>query len=226
LKYLQFRKVMPVLQDRIASTKRTTRQAMRSEATRKALLAAAQKVFSRDGFEAARIEDIAAEAGRSRGAFYANFSNKEQAFFALREQAIEEYEAEVSAIQARNLPLEDERTLFERWVAARIPDQGQILLQLEFKQFAVRHPEVRRKLLEQHLRKVCKVELQCTEGLLPGPGSQPTIDQQRRMLLIEAVIEGLALSCNFSPEVMTRDYIGRAVKLLLGAVLQGSGAGS
>jgi len=53
---------------------------------RKALLEAAMNVFVRDGFEASRIEDIAAEAGRSRGAFYVNFSNKAEAFFALREQ--------------------------------------------------------------------------------------------------------------------------------------------
>lgn len=211
---------MSVLLDQTAPRKRTGRQAMRSEATRKALLAAAQKVFARDGFEAARIEDIAAEAGRSRGAFYANFTNKQEAFFALREQAIEEYEAEVSAIQARRLPPRQERDLFERWLATRIPEQGQILLQLEFKQFALRHPQERRQLMEQHLRKVCKVELESMEGLLPSTRSQPTPEQQRRMLLLEAVIEGLALSHSFSPELMTPEYMYEAVQLLFGAVLK------
>src|SRR6202789_387766 len=61
-----------------------SRQAMKSEQTRADLLRAAEIIFARDGFEASRIEDIAAEAGRSRGAFYANFASKTEVFLALR----------------------------------------------------------------------------------------------------------------------------------------------
>src|SRR6202165_2908647 len=63
-----------------------TRQAERTEATRRKLLAAADRIFARDGFEAARLEDIAAGAGYTRGAFYAHFGGKEEIFFALLEQ--------------------------------------------------------------------------------------------------------------------------------------------
>ena len=49
----------------------------RTEETRRKLLAAGLRVFARDGFEASRLEDIAAEAGHTRGAFYANFATKE-----------------------------------------------------------------------------------------------------------------------------------------------------
>src|ERR1700733_5360973 len=68
---------------------RSSLQTLRSERTRVALLAAAEKIFARDGFEASRIEDIAAEAGRSRGAFYANFLNKTEVFLALRTRAMQ-----------------------------------------------------------------------------------------------------------------------------------------
>ena len=47
---------------------------------------AAEQTFARDGYEAARLEDIAARAGYTRGAFYANFESKEDIFFALLEQ--------------------------------------------------------------------------------------------------------------------------------------------
>src|SRR5260221_14608800 len=63
-----------------------SRQAERTEATRQKLLAAAERIFARDGFEAARLEDIAAGAGYTRGAFYANYGGKEEIFFALLEQ--------------------------------------------------------------------------------------------------------------------------------------------
>src|SRR6202040_4226360 len=68
-----------------------TRQAARTEATRRKLLAAAERIFARDGFEAARLEDIAAGAGYTRGAFYANFCDKEEIFFALLDQWVRQH---------------------------------------------------------------------------------------------------------------------------------------
>ncbi len=45
-------------------------------ATRQALLEAALKVFSRQGYAAARLEDVAEQAGVTRGAIYWHFKNK------------------------------------------------------------------------------------------------------------------------------------------------------
>src|ERR1700733_7368045 len=67
-----------------------TRQAERTRATRRKLLDAAKRIFAQDGFEAARLEDIAAGAGYTRGAFYANFKSKEDIFFALFEEWVRE----------------------------------------------------------------------------------------------------------------------------------------
>jgi AcrR family transcriptional regulator len=52
------------------------RDAQREE-TRRRLFAAALDVFRRDGLDAARIEDIAAQVGVSRGTFYFHFPTKE-----------------------------------------------------------------------------------------------------------------------------------------------------
>jgi AcrR family transcriptional regulator len=48
--------------------------------TRQQLLAAARRVFERDGFLAARVTDIAQEAGFAHGSFYTYFSSKEDVF--------------------------------------------------------------------------------------------------------------------------------------------------
>jgi TetR/AcrR family acrAB operon transcriptional repressor len=48
--------------------------------TRQNLLNAALKVFSRKGYSATRLEDIAAEAGVTRGAIYHHFGGKEELF--------------------------------------------------------------------------------------------------------------------------------------------------
>lgn len=51
--------------------------------TRRELLDAAGRVFARRGLERASIDEIAAEAGYTKGAFYASFASKEELFLAI-----------------------------------------------------------------------------------------------------------------------------------------------
>src|SRR5580704_2953968 len=84
-----------------------TRQAERTRATRRKLLDAAKRIFAQDGFEGARLEDIAAGAGYTRGAFYANFKSKEDIFFALFEEWVgQRIETFTDAIRRHTNPAE------------------------------------------------------------------------------------------------------------------------
>ena len=56
--------------------------------TRAALLDAAARVFVERGFQGASVEVIAAEAGFTRGAFYSNFSTKEELFAELLQDRV------------------------------------------------------------------------------------------------------------------------------------------
>jgi AcrR family transcriptional regulator len=67
--------------------KRLTRAEKRAQ-TREALLEAAGRVFVREGFQGASVERITAEAGFSRGAFYSNFSSKEELFAELLQDRV------------------------------------------------------------------------------------------------------------------------------------------
>lgn len=53
------------------------------EQTRQRLLEASHAMFVQKGFTLASVEDIAAAAGYTRGAFYSNFSDKTELFFEL-----------------------------------------------------------------------------------------------------------------------------------------------
>jgi AcrR family transcriptional regulator len=64
------------------TTQRLTRGERQAQ-TREALLDAAARVFVRRGFQASSVEEITAEAGYTRGAFYSNFSSKEELFVEL-----------------------------------------------------------------------------------------------------------------------------------------------
>jgi TetR/AcrR family acrAB operon transcriptional repressor len=57
-----------------------------SERTRQGILAAARKVFARQGVTRTTFEEIAAAAGVTRGAIYWHFADKTELFFAMREQ--------------------------------------------------------------------------------------------------------------------------------------------
>ncbi len=92
------------------------------------------------------MEDIASLAGYTRGAFYANFKSKEDIFFALLEQWVARRIAEVSAVLAReNTPEKRLRALRQHY-AQIAKDRRLALLSLEFKLFAIRHPEAHARL--------------------------------------------------------------------------------
>jgi AcrR family transcriptional regulator len=60
-------------------------RAERKAQTRERLIAEAQQVFLRRGFHAATLEEIAAEAGVTKGAVYSNFVSKGDLFMAVLE---------------------------------------------------------------------------------------------------------------------------------------------
>src|SRR5258708_32932681 len=61
-------------------TKAPTRRALAKQQTRAKVLAAARRLFSEQGYEGATIRDIAAAAGMSTRAVFANFSDKADLF--------------------------------------------------------------------------------------------------------------------------------------------------
>lgn len=117
-----------------------SRQQLRTEATRRKLLAAAERIFARSGFEAARLEDIAALAGYTRGAFYANFEGKEDIFFALLEDWVGRRIATVEAVLERDLSAAERLRDLREYYAQLATDRRFVLLSFEFRLFAIRHP--------------------------------------------------------------------------------------
>ncbi len=75
----------------------TAVESSRRQKTRARLMDAAYQVFSERGVPGTSVEAICECAGFTRGAFYSNFSSKEELFFALMER---ENEARVRQLQA------------------------------------------------------------------------------------------------------------------------------
>src|SRR5215472_3777713 len=113
------------------------RRQERTEITRARLIQSAEKIFARDGFEAAKLEEIAADAGYTRGAFYANFDTKEDLFLALLEREISSRIANLRKHVAKyESPPDKLSALRDFWLDMCL-DRRWSLLALEFKLFAV-----------------------------------------------------------------------------------------
>lgn len=76
----------------------------RSRATRERLLAAGEQVFAREGYDGARLADIAEEAGCSVGAVYFRFKDKDALFFAIAEAFADQARADFAARMAAQGP--------------------------------------------------------------------------------------------------------------------------
>jgi AcrR family transcriptional regulator len=67
---------------------------------RERLLSAAGSVFAQRGFAAASVDDVAREAGLTKGAVYSNFASKDELFRALMVERLRLFEAGLEAAAA------------------------------------------------------------------------------------------------------------------------------
>ena len=65
--------------------------------TRSSLLSSAAKLICRKGITEASVDDIAIDAGYTKGAFYANFQSKEEMFLVMLDKA---YSEELERLEA------------------------------------------------------------------------------------------------------------------------------
>jgi AcrR family transcriptional regulator len=84
-----------------------TRRALAKQQTRLKVLAAARKLFSEEGYEGATIRDIAAAAGMSTGAVFANFSDKSDLFREIMADDMEALSAAMRDAASRGRNVED-----------------------------------------------------------------------------------------------------------------------
>ncbi len=188
-------------------TRHPNKHQQRTEVTRRKLLTSARRIFARDGFEAARIEDIAAEAGHTRGAFYANFKNKEDLFFALLEQQVRLHIQRIQNLLERCPNPEQRLEALCDYYVERIADRQWVMLMLEFKLFAVRHGKLRAKLAEAHRRIRSSLNVEALETLLPARLQMPRESNEVRRAALEATLNGLVLENTYDPKRISEDQV-------------------
>ncbi|WP_114560151.1 TetR/AcrR family transcriptional regulator [Desertihabitans aurantiacus] len=120
----------------------------RRERTRLRLLDAAVQVFAERGVNGASVEEICERAGFTRGAFYSNFTSKEDLCLAVIRRRHEEHaavaEQTISQVSMGDLSMDEliEQGV-ELFVRAQDTDPAAVVAAAELRLHAVRTPELR-----------------------------------------------------------------------------------
>ena len=194
----------------------SNRQQLRTRETQSRLLDAAEEVFVRDGYEGAQLDEIAAMAGRSKGAVYSHFKSKEDLFLALFEHRTRSYIERLAGSLQKCSDRKQSMDAFREFYVGLVCDRSWPILTLEFKLFALRHPESKERLRKAFdLSKTTNDNAlyKQTFGQLSGRGKT---DNDLSLLALGPIVSGLILESHFEPKVLSED----ALRQILGRIFE------
>ena len=161
--------------------------------TRECLMRAAAKVFADRGLQQASIDEVAEHAGYTKGAFYANFKNKEELFLAMLDerfvQRIEDIEA---AIAGEGTAAEKARRYGDTFAQTLRADREWERLFFEFSVYAARDEDFRQELVTRY-RAMRKRIAAALDAETEQHGKEPTLPADQVALMTSAMSNGFAL---------------------------------
>jgi AcrR family transcriptional regulator len=173
--------------------------------TRSCLMEAAAKVFARRGLQQASIDDVAEEAGYTKGAFYANFKSKEELFLAMLDERFAERLQEIDRVLATDAEPEAQAHRagvdFARYLAA---DPEWQRLFFEFAAHAGRSPDFREELVTRY-RSLRERMASIIEGRVQKLGIEPAVPPDQIALMTFAMANGVALEKLLEPDAVSED---------------------
>jgi AcrR family transcriptional regulator len=173
--------------------------------TRTCLMEAAGKIFSRRGLQQASIDEVAEEAGYTKGAFYANFRSKEELFLAMLDERFAKRLEEIDEVVANDEDLEAQARQagddFTRHVRA---DPEWERLFFEFAAYAARNEDFRAELATRYrsLREALAVAF---ERWCERHEIDPPVPLDRVALMCFAMGNGFALEQLLEPDDVDDD---------------------
>jgi AcrR family transcriptional regulator len=196
---------------------RQTREERRAQ-TRRDVLDAAARVFAFKGFGGASMEDIAAEAGYTRGAVYSNFDDKADLFLAVLDERAQAREVEVEEVfRASADPVAFFTQLDAVNRARREEVDHWVMLRLEFWLYALRNPEVRPKVAARN-RTLIDMTGRGVAAVLASAHIEPPRPIERLATIVQALDDGLGIYRVLDPDLAPDDTLIDALGLLVEAI--------
>ena len=191
-----------------------SKQQLRTQETQSRLLAAAEEVFLRDGYEAAQLDEIAARADRSKGAIYTHFKSKEDLFLALFEHRTTSYIDRLVSSLRKCTGRKQSLDAFREFYVGVVHDRTWPLLTLEFKLFALRHPESKERLRKAFEMSKATGDISIFNQVFGQVGRQGKADIELSLAALGPIVMGLILESHFEPEILSE----KAVRRILGRI--------
>jgi AcrR family transcriptional regulator len=194
--------------------KRLTR-AEQAERNRALVLDAARRVFLARGYYGATLEQIADDAGFSKGVVYSQFESKADLFLALLEARVAERAAENARLAESLAGDGGLLALLDHLARGDQATPGWALLVIEFRVHAARDPVLSRRYAAAHARTV-----EALAGVLATvtarDGQAPAVGLHRLAELMLALSAGATLEQAASPDALG----GRQLAVQLAPVLE------
>jgi AcrR family transcriptional regulator len=191
----------------------------RQERTRAELLAAAARVFARRGLERASVDEVAADAGFTKGAVYANFASKEDLFLAMLDARFAQRLAELDrALSEHEHPDDQARAASADFMQYLKSDPEWEQLFFEAGLHASRNPGFRRRLASHYAQmrgRMAAILARRAEGL----GVEPALPVERLTMMFFAMANGVAFSRLVEPGDVPDELLGEMTELVARASL-------
>ena len=186
---------------------------LRTRETRALLLRAAERIFVRDGYEKADLNEIAAAAGRTKGAIYAHFKSKEELFLALFEQRTRCGAARFEGMLAGSRNLKQNRMILRDMVLGILNDKAWLILLLEFKLYAVRNPKSIKR-----LRTIYKSTYSPDSTGYSALFGQDT-ERMSALVLLLPILSAVTVEKQFAPDLLDDTVLKDAVSRIFSALV-------
>jgi AcrR family transcriptional regulator len=196
--------------------RRTPRQEKRAQ-TRAALLDAAERLWAKHGIRGASLDEIAAQAGMTKGAVYSNFAGKTDLILALldRYTQVELGRRTSTALRDTGRPWADRCADAGRHYASRLSAEEtrmKALLLMELWLFGMRDFSAGWRIADWYQTH--------REGLAAGLETNgDDLSPEDRASLAMAIEFGLALQHLLDPDRVPAELYGPGMSLVLGPVL-------
>ena len=173
--------------------------------TRNCLMKSAAKVFARRGLQQASIDEVAGEAGYTKGAFYANFKNKEELFLAMLDERFAKRLEEIDRVLESGASVQDQaRQAGQDFTDYLRTDPEWSRLFFEFAVQAMRDEDFRQELVARH-RTIRTRIAEAFEAHKETIGGELPIPAEHAAMMTYAMADGFALAQILEPEDVPDD---------------------
>jgi AcrR family transcriptional regulator len=191
----------------------------RRDRTTQHLLAAGRKLIAERGLSDTSLEDIAEEAGYTRGAFYSNFSSKGDLFIELLRRDHEATNAQLRALRDNSLPLDHIQQRIREIYTQIYSTNESFMIWTEARMLAARDTKFRVELdallVEKRAEVAESIEYVYRRAGIASPLAPPTL-----AMGFNSLFEGVKLTMLSSPGDLTSEDAESVLSFFVESLMQ------